>query len=116
MAKSANPHTILLKQLDQAMKLRSDVYGWINNTGSALMGGKRFVSFGHKGSGDWIGLTADGRFISFECKTGEARQSFEQRMFQEKIQSLGGRYFLIRTYSEAIAHLDKLRLSEKNVS
>lgn len=116
MAKSVNPHTVLVKQIDAAMKLRTDIFGWINNTGSALMGGKRFVKFGLKGSGDWIGLTSDGRFIAFECKTGEARQNFDQRQFQERVKSLGGRYFLVRSLGEALSHLDKLQLSEKNVS
>lgn len=100
--KKRNPHTELVRAVEKLLILKPGVFAWVNNTGAGLMDGRRYVTFGYKGSADLIGLTADGKFLAIECKTGEARQTFDQRQFQEKIEGLGGRYYIIRTLDEAI--------------
>lgn len=106
MAKAKNPHTVLVNAVLKLASLRKDVFLWSNNTGSGLLDGKRWVKFGLVGSGDLIGLTKDGRFLSLECKTGDARQSFDQKMFQKRIEELGGRYFVIRSVEDAMRTFD----------
>lgn len=108
MTKNKNPHTVLVNQLHEALKARPEFcFVWKNNSGSALIG-KRYVSFGLKGSPDLIGFTKDGIFIGFEIKTGEARQTFEQRQFLERCRTFGARYYIVRDLSEILATLDKL--------
>lgn len=109
MKPSANPHTRLTKALAAALAKRKDCHGWLNNTGAVKIG-KGFIRYGHVGSSDWLGLTVDGRMLCIECKTGDARQSFHQRIFQEQIERMGGRYYLIRSVEEAIKILDGLAL------
>lgn len=110
MAKKVHPHTALVNAVDKLASLRKDVFGWPNNTGEGMLNGKRWVRFGFKGSADWIGLSADGRMLCLECKTGDARQTFDQRMFQEEIEKRNGRYFIVRSVEDAQRAFDSANL------
>lgn len=73
-----------------------------------MMDGKRYVRFGYPGSADIIGVAKSGVFLAFECKTGEARQNFDQRVFQEEVKKRNGKYFLIRTLDDVLRALDEI--------
>jgi hypothetical protein len=59
------------------------------------MSGERVIRFGLKGSSDIIGIYK-GRFLGIEVKTGNARQSKDQKRFQAMIDKMGGIYVVIR--------------------
>lgn len=109
--KTRHPHTELCRSVERYLGLRSDLFLWHNNTGAGMMG-KRFVRFGYPGSADFIGLLRGGVMLCIECKTGDARQTFEQRQFQERIKTLGGLYFVIRSLDELIKVLQSLGLDD----
>lgn len=100
MAKKANPHTALVRAIEQLASFRKDVFGWSNNTGAGIMNG-RWVSFGLKGAADWIGLSSDGKLLALEVKTGMAKQEPHQKLFELNIKRLGGRYFVVRNVDDA---------------
>ena len=69
---------------------------WANNTGvGRAMDSDRIVRFGLKGSPDIIGLYK-GLFLGIEVKTGNAKQSKEQKFFQNMVDNLGGIYVVCR--------------------
>lgn len=53
------------------------------------------------GAADLIG-TVFGRRVDLEIKTGNARQSKEQRQWQRRIESAGGVCFVVRSVDDAI--------------
>jgi hypothetical protein len=67
---------------------------WRNNTGAGRIsrpgGRSTFIRFGYKGSGDVIGYTPGGRFVSVEGKAGSGRATPEQREFIESVSKAGG--------------------------
>jgi len=52
------------------------------------------------GSGDLVGLTKSGRFLSIEVKTSKGRVSDEQLAWMSMVKSMGGLAFIIREPSE----------------
>ena len=42
----------------------------------------------------------DGKFIGLEFKTYRGRQSEDQKIFQERLEAAGGRYFIIRSLTD----------------
>ena len=64
-------------------------YFWRNNTGRR---GK--VSYGFKGSADFLGLLPSGRFLAVECKAPGKKQTTEQIEFQKNIETNKGLYIL----------------------
>lgn len=74
------------------------------------------IKINKKGMADVYGLikTDQGLIhIEIEAKTGNARQSYEQKRWQEFIKSMDGLYILLRDEEEAInnilIYLDKLK-------
>lgn len=66
---------------------------WRNNTGATQAeyeGRKRFIQFGKVGSGDIIGMTPTGRFISVECKVAGNKPTDHQLAFAERVRQHGG--------------------------
>lgn len=43
-----------------------------------------------RGSSDLIGIYRGGRFCAFECKTGNAAETKEQRLFRTWVRQMGG--------------------------
>jgi hypothetical protein len=85
---------------------------WRNNTGavvSVYKGRKRIIRYGKKGSSDIIGLIPGGRFIGVECKQPKEKQTLDQRLFQQFIESLGGLYVLARNLDDIQEALDGTR-------
>ena len=87
-----------------------------NTTGSAWQGqflekrgditlikNARYTNFGlAKGSGDFIGLLDDGRFLSLEIKTETGRISPEQKAWLAMVTKFGGLAGIVRSEQEAI--------------
>jgi hypothetical protein len=63
----------------------------------------RFTTFGlAKGSGDFIGLTDDGKFLSLEIKTEKGKPSPEQIAWSVMVNRFGGIAGIVRSPEEAI--------------
>lgn len=78
---------------------------WANNTGvGRSLNDDRIVRFGLKGSPDIIGLYK-GIFLGVEVKTGNARQTKDQKNFQAMIDRVGGIYIVCQNNVEQIAEL-----------
>lgn len=72
-----------------------------NNVGMAWDRAGTPIRFGlGVGSGDLIGLTRKGRFLSIEVKTPKGRVSDEQLAWMSMVKSMGGLAFIIREPSE----------------
>ncbi len=80
------------------------LYFWRNNTGVGKAHGFR-VKFGQVGSGDFLGILPDGRFLSIEVKSKTGSQSREQRTFQERIEASKGVYILARSVEDVVSRL-----------
>lgn len=87
------------------------IYAWRNNTGELPNNG-RWMSFGHAGSADIIGLLPDGRFLAIECKSERGLLSEAQKLFRAKIQANNGVYVVIRAPREMIHFLMEHGFSE----
>ncbi len=71
---------------------------WRNNTGGfggeGRSGKKWWVRAGYKGSGDIIGLTKDGKFLSIEVKRPGQKPTPDQTRFMERVNASGGQAFV----------------------
>ena len=68
------------------------------------MGGSAYrLHFGlREGSGDGIGWTRDGRFLSIEAKTERGKVTDEQANWQEQVNAAGGIGIIARSLQEVI--------------
>ena len=80
---------------------------WKNATGSAQVNG-RYLKFGLIGSSDIIGISYRGQFLAIECKTGSAKQSPQQILFQKMIEKFGGIYVLARKVEDVQLLVDSI--------
>lgn len=83
-----------------------------NNTGAVRInrpGAKSsFMRFGKKGSPDFLVWRVNDNFYNAECletlfievKTDVGVQSDEQRKFQQKVEKLGGNYYIVRSLDD----------------
>ncbi len=86
-------HSALVNEILLACGSRKDLTLWKNATGAVKIG-ERFLRFGMRGSPDIIGIAEDGRFVGIEVKTGGARQTPEQKLFQAMVFRRRGVYIL----------------------
>lgn len=75
---------------------------WKNPTGAAYRNG-RAIHYGLKGSADIIGITSQGIFVALEVKTGQARQTKEQKAFEAMVLKMNGIYRVIRRIEDVLA-------------
>ncbi len=68
----------------------------------------RFISFGLKGAADISGIIVGGVRLEIEIKSGEAKQSVEQKNFQKMIEKFGGIYILARSKDDAVNQLQEI--------
>lgn len=62
------------------------------------MDGTRLISFGLPGSSDLLGIISPhGKILCIEVKTGNARQSKQQKAFQNMVIKFGGIYVVARS-------------------
>lgn len=92
----------------RACKAHSAVaFVWRNNTGAALMNGKRWVSFGHAGMSDVLGcLRTTGQLLALEVKRPGAKPTPDQRAFLDAVERAGGVSAVVHSAGEALAVLD----------
>ena len=103
-------HTIL-----KEFGARPNMRIWRNNTGSAygvslIQRAKQagyipdnlpITKYGIKGMADIFGIIApNGRHISIECKSDKGKQTPEQRIWQQMVESMGGVYILARSLKD----------------
>jgi len=95
-------HSILVNEILVELSKTGTCTVWKNSTGVAKSEG-RYISFGLKGSADIIGiLEPHGQFIAVEVKTGNAKQSLQQKKFEEMVKRRGGRYAVCRSVTDAL--------------
>ena len=102
---SIEEHQKILVEILIEFGTRSDMKIWANNTGTAYRRG-RMLKFGLVGSGDILGIIEGGTFLSIEVKSGKARQSKQQKIFQKMVTSLGGLYIVARSTQDVKKALD----------
>lgn len=83
---------------------------WANNTGKAFRG-KRLLSFGLKGSGDIAGILQGGKAIYIEVKTGNAKQTKDQKNFERMVLKREGIYILARSLEDVRRFFDERKAS-----
>ncbi len=90
--------TTLMHQIRSELNRTKKVRLWRNNTG--MIGGVRFGLA--IGSADLIGVMKGGTFVSIEVKTTKGRETPEQEIWRETVQSFGGIAFTCRSLEEAV--------------
>lgn len=100
-------HTDLVNLILLTFGSRKNITIWKNATGAVKIG-ERFLRFGQKGSPDIIGLADGGIFIGIEVKTGGARQTPEQKLFEAMVFRRRGVYVLARCVEDVETALDLL--------
>lgn len=78
---------------------------WQQNTGAAKRG-RAFIRFGVPGQADISGITADGRRVEIECKTGEGKRKKEQVRWGKMIEGMNGVYVLARSLEDVRSALE----------
>jgi len=96
------PENEIIKDIAKTLEILPGVYAWRNNTGAVKRGPGRYVRFGKKGSGDFLGLIKGGRFLAIEAKQPGENQSPDQVEFQEEVEALGGLYLLAESGPEIV--------------
>lgn len=94
-SKTPKPENAVVKACLQYLQILG-CFVWRNNTGgyNPYSDSSRVVRYGKVGSGDLIGVTPSGRFITVECKAGNNKQSDYQIDFQRRVEASNGVYIL----------------------
>jgi hypothetical protein len=100
-------HTALVNEILLTFGSRKDLTLWKNATGAVKIG-ERFLRFGQKGSPDILGLADGGTFLGIEVKTGNARQTPEQKLFEAMVFRRRGVYILARCLEDVEIGLARL--------
>jgi len=83
------PENALQKACLEFLKLKGCL-AWRNNTG-AVKSDKRFIRYGHPGSGDVFAVVPPhGRFLSIECKAGKNKPTAKQVEWANEVRTFGG--------------------------
>ena len=101
-------HSALVNEILLQFGARPNLTLWKNATGAVKIA-NRFLKFGMKGSPDIIGVANGGIFLGIEVKTGQAKQSPEQKLFQAMVGKRGGIYILARSLADVEIGLQSLR-------
>lgn len=103
-------HRNLKNEVRLALGRREDVVMWNNESGVARYG-TSVVRYGvGKGGSDLIGIIkGSGRFLAIEIKTGNARLTKEQKLFQQLVRAFGGVAETVRTVDDATGLIDHIK-------
>jgi len=101
------PHADLVKAAVALLKLHG-IFCWVNNTGRLPDRNGRWVSFGHVGSADIIGVMPGGRFIGAEAKIGKDPVRQDQIDWMDYIEANGGAVIVFHDLDELDDWLAKL--------
>lgn len=99
--------TALMQQIHTALVSTGRVLLWRNNTGRLKTAQGRWVSFGlGVGGADLVGIhKPTGRFVAFEVKTPDGKQTPEQVAWARAVTQAGGLYVVVRSPAEALEAL-----------
>jgi VRR-NUC domain len=98
---SLEAHNALINDILVAFGSLSNIRIWKNDVGvGRALDNDRVLRWGLKGSSDIIGVGLGGKFIAIEVKTGKARQSEQQKNFQNMVNSMGGIYIVARSIQD----------------
>lgn len=100
------------KAILRYLELRK-IYCWRNNTGGFTDKRDHYYTFGKKGSGDILGLTPKGRFISIEVKRPGNKPTPAQVSFMNVIRDNGGIAFVATSIDDIENKMEELK-DEKN--
>ena len=82
---------------------------WRNETGMALnIRTMEPLKYGLVGSSDILGILADGRLLCIEIKSGNAKQSSDQKKFEAMIRRFNGVYIVARSPESAKKQLTEI--------
>ena len=77
------------------------VFHYRNNSGGMLAESGHFVRFGTPGSPDIV-CVIKGQYVGIEVKAPKGKQNPNQVMFQQKLESAGGKYILACSLDDVI--------------
>lgn len=98
---SSAEHTALVNACIKRLGVRSDVRVWKQGHIHQEMPGGGWLEHGVRGMSDLGGILNDGRVLSIECKTGNAKPTKAQRIWIAMVQSMGGVAGVVRSVEEA---------------
>jgi hypothetical protein len=105
----ANNHSVLVDQVLLALGSRRDVRVWKNITGVFKnMHGDGLTRVGIVGSCDISGITASGKRLECEVKSGAGRLTKEQMLWRDMIVKFNGIWILARSVEQALSDFEKL--------
>lgn len=108
MKGSLEAHNKLINEILLTFGAGPNLRIWKNDVGvGRSLNGDRVLRWGLKGSSDIIGIGFGGKFIAIEVKTGKAKQSEQQKNFQNMINKMGGVYILARSIEDVMTGLNK---------
>ena len=92
-------HTNLINAMMLAIGRRSDLKAFKRHVGQT----SDYIRYGRNGEGDIeIVLAPRGRVLYLEGKTGNAKQSTDQKSFQAYMTALGAQYHVFRSVEEGL--------------
>ena len=99
-------HQVLVRCLLKELSASKLCRVWAQNTGTAFRDG-RTIHFGIYGGADISGITIDGKRLEVEVKTGKAKQSEQQKRFENMINEHNGIYIVARDVETTMQELKK---------
>lgn len=101
--------THLVSQVIRALAAIPRCVFWRNNVGAIRKRGG-VLRFGlGAGSADVVGIVWPGRLVALECKTLEGKLSARQISWRNSVIDCGGRYWTVRSVSDAIEAVNEAR-------
>lgn len=94
--------SVLLAQVLAWLASTPGVMAWRSNTGAARDKRGRLVRFGAVGAADITGVLRGGRRLEIEIKSASGRVTDEQAAFGERINAMGGLYFVAWRLDEVV--------------
>ena len=81
---------------------------YIKNNSGATKVENSFIRFGKSGSADFLVFLNGGHTLHMEVKTAKGKQTQNQIDYQERVESLGHTYRVVRSVKEAFIELSEL--------
>lgn len=77
----------------------SRIFYYRNNSGAFKAAHGSFIRFGTPGSPDIVAVIG-GMYYGFECKMGTGKLNPNQKLFKERLEQAGGRYYVIHVLED----------------
>jgi hypothetical protein len=107
---STAEHHQLVNEIRLTLGREHDFTLWNNSKVEFVKGRARAKPGLVKGASDLVGILAPmGRMIGLEVKTGQARQTPQQKLFADLLRKRGGFACVVRSVPDAILALERAR-------